>query len=49
MIINYKMEYINKNNVKLTKRKKSNKKGDNGRVLIVSGSKDRSRKIQMPC
>jgi len=34
------MEYINKSNVELPKRKKSNKKGDNGRVLIIGGSKE---------
>jgi hydroxyethylthiazole kinase-like uncharacterized protein yjeF len=34
------MQYISKKDLYLPKRKKSSKKGDNGRVLIVGGSKD---------
>jgi len=33
------MKYISKKDIKLPKRKKSSKKGDNGRVLIIGGSK----------
>jgi len=33
------MKYISKKDIELPKRKKSSKKGDNGRVLIVGGSK----------
>ena len=33
------MKYISKKDIKLPERKKSSKKGDNGRVLIVGGSK----------
>ena len=35
-----KMRYISKKDIKLPLRKKTAKKGDNGRVLIVGGSKD---------
>lgn len=35
-----KMEYISKKNIKLPKRKKDSKKGDNGKVLVIGGSKD---------
>ena len=34
------MQYISKKDVKLPKRKATSKKGDNGRVLIIGGSKD---------
>lgn len=34
------MNYITKKDIKLPKRKKQSKKGDNGRVLIIGGSKD---------
>jgi len=34
------MKFISKKDIKLPKRKKSSKKGDNGSVLIVGGSKD---------
>lgn len=34
------MNYISKKYIKLPTRKKSNRKGDNGRVLIIGGSKD---------
>jgi len=34
------MDYISKKNIKLPERKKTGKKGDNGRVLIVGGSKE---------
>lgn len=34
------MNYISKKDVKLPKRKKSSKKGDNGRVLVIGGSKE---------
>jgi len=34
------MQYISKKDIKLPKRKKDGKKGDNGSVLIVGGSKD---------
>ena len=33
------MNYITKKNIILPKRSKNSKKGDNGRVLIVGGSK----------
>jgi len=33
------MQYISKKDIKLPKRKKTSKKGDNGKVLIVGGSK----------
>tara|TARA_Y100000310_G_scaffold345464_1_gene465276 strand:- start:1666 stop:2466 length:801 start_codon:yes stop_codon:yes gene_type:complete len=33
------MKYISKREIKLPKRKKSSKKGDNGKVLVVGGSK----------
>src|SRR3989338_7845590 len=35
-----KMHYISKKDIKLPKRKQTAKKGDNGRVLIVGGSKE---------
>jgi len=34
------MQYLSKKDIRLPKRKKSSKKGDNGRVLIVGGSKE---------
>jgi len=34
------MEYISKKGIKLPKRKKDSKKGDNGKVLVIGGSKD---------
>ena len=34
------MKYITKKDIELPKRKKSSKKGDNGRVLIIGGSKE---------
>mgnify|MGYP001156852291 FL=1 len=34
------MHYISKKDIKLPKRKKDSKKGDNGRVLVIGGSKD---------
>ena len=34
------MQYISKKDIRLPKRKKSSKKGDNGRVLVVGGSKE---------
>ena len=34
------MEFISKKYIKLPKRRKDSKKGDNGRVLIIGGSKD---------
>lgn len=34
------MEYISKKGIKLPKRKKFSKKGDNGRILVVGGSKE---------
>jgi len=34
------MKYITKKQIKLPKRKRTSKKGDNGRVLIIGGSKD---------
>ena len=34
------MQYISKKDIKLPKRKKSSKKGDNGRVLVIGGSKE---------
>ncbi len=34
------MNYITKKDIKLPKRKKQSKKGDNGRVLVIGGSKD---------
>jgi len=34
------MNYISKKDIKLPKRKKFSKKGDNGRVLVVGGSKE---------
>jgi len=33
------MKYISKKDIKLPKRKKSSKKGDNGKVLVIGGSK----------
>ncbi|MBI2208480.1 NAD(P)H-hydrate dehydratase [Candidatus Woesearchaeota archaeon] len=35
-----KMQYISKKDIKLPKRKKDSKKGDNGKVLVIGGSKD---------
>ena len=40
MVLRSKMQYISKKEVKLPKRKATSKKGDNGRVLIIGGSKD---------
>jgi len=34
------MEYISKKDIKLPKRKRDSKKGDNGKVLVIGGSKD---------
>ena len=34
------MRYISKKDIRLPKRKKSSKKGDNGRVLVIGGSKE---------
>ncbi|MBI2134499.1 NAD(P)H-hydrate dehydratase [Candidatus Woesearchaeota archaeon] len=34
------MEYISKKDIKLPKRKKDGKKGDNGRILVIGGSKE---------
>ncbi len=34
------MQYITKKGIKLPKRRKDSKKGDNGRVLVIGGSKD---------
>lgn len=34
------MHYISKKDIKLPKRKKDSKKGDNGKILVVGGSKD---------
>ncbi|MBU89901.1 NAD(P)H-hydrate dehydratase [Candidatus Woesearchaeota archaeon] len=34
------MQYISKKDIKLAKRKATSKKGDNGRVLIIGGSRD---------
>jgi NAD(P)H-hydrate epimerase len=34
------MQYISKKDIKLPKRKKDSKKGDNGKVLVIGGSKD---------
>ncbi|MAE43120.1 NAD(P)H-hydrate dehydratase [Candidatus Woesearchaeota archaeon] len=34
------MQYISKKYIKLPKRKKQSKKGDNGKVLVIGGSKD---------
>ena len=34
------MKFISKKYIKLPKRKKDSKKGDNGRVLVIGGSKD---------
>ncbi|GAI97973.1 unnamed protein product, partial [marine sediment metagenome] len=35
-----KMHYISKKDIKLPKRKKDSKKGDNGKVLVIGGSKE---------
>ena len=35
-----KMQYISKKDIKLPKRNKSSKKGDNGRVLVLGGSQN---------
>ncbi len=35
-----KMKFISKKDIKLPKRKKDSKKGDNGKILVVGGSKD---------
>ena len=34
------MQYVSESDIKLPKQKKSGKKGDNGKVLVVGGSKD---------
>lgn len=40
MIIWSKVKYITKQDIKLPKRKKSSHKGDNGKALVIGGSKD---------
>ncbi|GAG48733.1 unnamed protein product, partial [marine sediment metagenome] len=40
LVLKNKMQYISKKDIKLPERKKTSKKGDNGRVLVIGGSKD---------
>lgn len=40
MVRNNKMNFISKKDIKLPKRKKIAKKGDNGKILVVGGSKE---------